>query len=91
MPIIESIAHEQLVGIVREIIDILYPGGDPEAEWDIDMLDQISDVLNAHGLVPTALMCERCGAEPGSTGDDDEFLCIQCRADREEEKQRDEN
>lgn len=37
---------------MRGILEAMYPGGDPEAEWSPDTLNEIARVLKDHGLAP---------------------------------------
>ena len=39
---------------VREILEAMYPGGDPDAEWSPDTLNTIADILKNRGLAPGA-------------------------------------
>lgn len=72
-----SLSHEALVEIVRVALNGLYrterePGNceagshyTPDKEWQIETLDDISSVLNKHGLSPkfvgdTPTCCDTC-------------------------------
>lgn len=37
---------------VKEIVDILYPGGNPNTEWGSDELGEVSRALYKHGFGP---------------------------------------
>jgi hypothetical protein len=40
--------------VLGDIVEALYPGGDPDAEWSPDTLDEIAGILDRAGLVPEA-------------------------------------
>jgi hypothetical protein len=48
---------------LREIADILWPLDDPDAEWSVDELDAVAEVLARAGLRPPERppTCDICG------------------------------
>lgn len=41
-----------LARVILAIQETLWPGGDSEAEWSSDELEQISDILDRNGFGP---------------------------------------
>ena len=39
--------------VLNQIVESMYPGGDPDAEWSSDTLDTIASILQSAGLVPS--------------------------------------
>jgi hypothetical protein len=38
--------------VLRDIVEVMYPGGDVDAEWSPDTLDEIAGILDRAGLGP---------------------------------------
>jgi hypothetical protein len=47
--------------VLNQIVEAMYPGGDPNAEWSPDTLDEIAYILDRAGLVPQELATPATG------------------------------
>ena len=50
--VLQPYTKDQLIGALADIMQALYPLGDPEAEWDADTIDDVNRVTDALGLTP---------------------------------------
>lgn len=50
--VLRSQTKKELVDALTDIMETLYPGGDPEAEWDSGTMSSVAEVLGELGLVP---------------------------------------
>jgi hypothetical protein len=49
-----DLTREQLIGLVEEIVETLYPAAGPDQEWEVDTIEWVSAALARFGLVPEA-------------------------------------
>lgn len=47
-----ELSHEDLVALVRDIQETVWPGGDRDAEWDSDTIDEVATHLINAGVGP---------------------------------------
>lgn len=48
-----KLSGSKAIGVVRDIVETLYPAADPDHEWSSDELEAIGGILHRAGLVPT--------------------------------------
>lgn len=51
---VEDMPVEELRAIVAGAVDVLWPGGDPDAEWEVETIELVAEVFDGAGLRPTA-------------------------------------
>jgi hypothetical protein len=49
-----DLTRNELVDLVSEIVETLYPAADPDAEWEADTIEWVSAALDRFGLIPAA-------------------------------------
>lgn len=49
---VSELSESQLRYLVEEIRDVLWPGGDPESEWNSDTASSVASILRSEGLAP---------------------------------------
>src|SRR5262249_23245305 len=49
-----DLTREQLIDLVEEIVETLYPAADPDQEWEVDTIEWVSAALARFGLIPGA-------------------------------------
>jgi hypothetical protein len=49
-----DLTREQLIDLVEEIVETLYPAADPGQEWEADTIEWVSAALARFGLIPDA-------------------------------------
>jgi hypothetical protein len=60
-PLVECQCEPTLDRLLREIAEILWPFGDPDAQWSSDEIEAVANVLDRAGLRPATPTCDICG------------------------------
>jgi hypothetical protein len=66
-PAADTTDEQSPAAVLADIVEAMYPGGDPDAQWSPDTLDEIAAILGRAGLVPEDAHPDLVvGAEGGS-------------------------